>query len=123
MKFLALVFAAMLLFVGCKKSTDVGCELADKAAFGAATSVAMTLECKNVDAIKASLMDQIKKFNLCVNETPQGMIGDLVCPKVVDTVVDIGLKALPTEWECKGGTITDIAKTKMTELCKEKVSL
>jgi len=120
-----LVLAAFACaFTGCKESkpfTDPLCDTAIKAITGAAQGVAGALGCANLPAVAAAMSKPVKDLAIC-KEGQQGLIGDIVCPQVGNFVMDIGLGALPADWQCSGGTSGEAAKALIVEQCKKAVT-
>ena len=81
------------------------CGILFSAVTGTAQGVALAFDCANVAAIAADLSAPIQKLNLCPKdgEKALGTIGDTVCPQAAEFVASVGVGALPTKWECKGG--------------------
>ena len=117
------ILIGFVMFTGCKKEDvmDPACKIAVKTLYGAAQGVAEVLECSDPAAIAADLSAPIFKLNLCSANVAQGMIGELVCPKVVSTVLSIGVGALPAAWGCKGGATVAKAETALSDGCKKLI--
>jgi hypothetical protein len=123
-----LFFICLLFSFSCTKTvvTEPLCKLAFSTITGAAQGVADSLGCKNVAAIAGDISAPLVKNNLCPapgQQTQQGMIGDLVCGQVIDSVVKMGFQNLPATWQCSG-TSTDIDGWKSAALtaCKAHIT-
>ena len=113
-----LIIVTLLAFVGCTK-TPV-CD-AGKAVSGVVSAqIAVQLECKNVDAIKAYIDGQLSKANIC-GPAATGVIGDVVCGPFVDGLLSGALAQVPSDWQCTGGPAKDVLKTKLLDACKKAI--
>jgi hypothetical protein len=111
MRYTLFVFSlALILAAAC--SQKPGCFLQDQATILAADAVGSALECENKAAIQSDLGEQIAKIGLCKQDTPTGLIGDMVCPSLTAAVLLAVEKKIPASWGCK----SVVAKEKLTEL-------
>jgi len=94
------------------------CKMAFATVTGAAQGVAEVLACGNVSAIAADLSTPLQSLGLCPEVVQQGFLGDVVCPKVADVVVSMGVTTLPTAWGCTGGKPAEELKAAILEKCK-----
>lgn len=108
-----------LLFTGCPQAKAPLCEIQKKASDSFASSIAVAFNCAKTDAIASSLNKALEPVKLCEGEVaPSSVITDFVCPAMVKYAVGQGVNALPSEWECTGGTATtELLEAKLNELC------
>jgi hypothetical protein len=118
----AILMFGMLFIGGCKKQSDTGCDLAKTAADAGAKGIGQVLGCANVDAISADFLKKVNELDICKKQVAQGMVGDLVCPKLVDAAMSAGLSSLPPAWECKGGIVKEQAQTILLDACKKAIT-
>lgn len=120
MRLLSVVFLGLgLLFAqGCNTP---GCLIQDQGVKLATNFVASTLQCSNVDVIKADLTKVVSNFGLCKAEKPPtGVLADTLCPVLTDAVVDfIAVNGIPSSWGCSATDAKALAKDKLTALCKQ----
>lgn len=134
-KFMFVVFA-LALTAGCTKegAKDTGnavvCAVQDVVTTTTAVAIAApdVLDCKDTAAIKKFLDGKASGLNLCKkDEAPaaaQGLVsaksavGDLVCATLIASLESQALGAIPADWQCTGGKITEEAKAKILEKCK-----
>ena len=90
-----------------------------KTAAGAGTvAVGAVLGCSGVDVMVSDMQEMlVNKTHICTNEQAAGAIAALVCPAVINYLVDTGLKGLPKAWNCTGSAITELAKTQVIAIC------
>lgn len=117
-----LVMVLGLSLFGCKKQSDTGCDLAKTAADAGAKGIGQVLGCTNVDAISADFLKKVNELDICKKQVAQGMLGDLVCPKLVDVAMQAGISSLPAAWGCKGGIIKEQAQTILLDACKKSIT-
>lgn len=122
MKFVAvLLFSVMVLF-GCKKQNDTGCELAKTAADAGAKGIGQVLGCNNIAGISEDFLKKVDELDICKKQVAQGMVGDLVCPKLVEAALGAGLTSLPAKWDCKGGIVKEQAEKVLLDACKKAIT-
>lgn len=112
---LGLVLALGL--AGCTKGS-VGCKAADRASDIIAKEVGYQLECENSAAIKLFIDKKLAEAKVC-QAGAIGIIGDLICPPIVDGVVAGVVTQIPSDWKCKGGLIKDSLKGQLLLACKK----
>ena len=83
-------------------------------------AVGAVLGCSGIEAMVSDMQDMlVGKTHICTGTVASGMVGDLVCPAVVDYLVSTALKGLPKTWNCTGSTVTDFAKSQVITYCKQ----
>lgn len=112
-----LVGLAMLFVAGCTKNPL--CDVAKSIADGVKGEVAKQLDCKNQEAIKATIVAQLEKIKVCEKAQAMSPIGDLVCQPLVDGLLGAVQTQIPAEWECTGGPGKELVKTKLIEVCQK----
>lgn len=127
MRNLLVIFALVFAVVGCTKEEAkvVLCETGKTAASLLSAQVAVQLECKNIDAIKADIEKKLVDLKVCEAPAPaptgalstKSVIGDALCKPVVEGLIAGLLTQVPAAWECTGGKLTDDAKLKLFEAC------
>ncbi len=105
------------------------CDTGKTAAGLLSAQIAVQLECKDVDAIKADVEKKLVELKVCEAPAPvvqpAGMvkplsaIGDVVCTSVVTGLTTGLLTQIPSAWGCTGGKLTDELKTKLLEACSK----
>jgi len=120
MKVLA-IFTAVLfgITVGCTKKNL--CDTGKKGIDAAAAGIAATLECTNVEQIKADLQAPFVEAKIC-DETAQGPIADIVCPLAAKTVVNYAASQVPASWGCNPEKVKTLATDKVVESCKQMLN-
>lgn len=80
----------------------------------AATGIAYALSCKNIEAVKYDVFQYVQKRGWCQDaQNVTGPIAFVVCPFVVNAVVNMALTKTPPYWECSG----TVVKTALTTAC------
>lgn len=115
-KYFALVPLLLLSLVmtSCS-SLKPGCLISDKLSSVATDVIVSKLECKSPFAVKADMDALVKGLGLCKT----GQIADLVCPSLVDSVVDkVVAGVVPSTWQCSAVGAKDLVKDALTQACK-----
>lgn len=133
MKSYLMLFVAILLVSCTSKAPEGGgpvqtpiCSFAKSMADNVAKEVASVLSCSNQSAIAASLVEKLNDWKVCEPakasaKAPQSIVGDLICPRVVDLLVTGAFKQIPKEWGCSGGVIKEAAVSKIIEVCRKSI--
>lgn len=117
MKILAIITAILFVFLsGCEKKGL--CDLGKKGIEAAASGIATTLECTNVDQIKADLLAPFVEAKVC-ESTAQGPIADIVCPLAAKTVVNYAASKIPEKWGCNPEKVKVLAADQVIVSCKQ----
>lgn len=126
---LGFLFVCCFALVGCTKDEAkvVLCDTGKTAAGFVSTTIAVQLECKNQDAIRADVEAKLVDLKICEAPKPapegkvgiQSAIGDVICKPVIDGLVAGLLTQIPSKWECSGGKVTDDLKLKLLAACSK----
>jgi len=124
MRFL-MMFVLALAFTGCTKTQT--CDLGKTATSLVAAQISTSLECKNLDAVKADIEKKLVDLKICEAKpeaTAQTMaaksaIGDVICKPVIDGLTAGLIGQIPKAWECSGGSVTEDLKLKLLEACNK----
>lgn len=54
---------------------------------------------------------------------PMGIVGDIACPIVVNTVIGFATSAIPSSWGCTGSASADSVSAALTAACEAAVPL
>lgn len=109
--FLAIAF----LMTSCT-SFKPGCIISDKLAGVAANVITSKLQCANPQAVKADMDELVKGFGLCKT----GPIADVVCPLLVDSVVNKVVNGvIPAAWACSATDAKALVRDALTLACKQ----
>ena len=131
MRNLLVILAFVFATVGCTKeeAKEVLCDTGKTAAGILSAQVAVQLECKNVDAIRADIEKKLIDLKMCAAPAPapepaglfaaKSAIGDALCKPIVEGLVAGLLTQVPAAWECSGGKLTEDAKLKLIEACSK----
>lgn len=109
-----------LFLFGCTKDSSPVCEISKIVADTVGKEVAVQLDCKKPQAVVDSLFKQLEEWKVC-SPTQQGPIGEIICPRIVDSVVSGAFKQIPAAWECSGGALKDQAKQQLLDMCKKAI--
>lgn len=110
--------AGIAAFSGC--TTVNKCEFGDMVATRAVMGIAKSLDCYGVDAMRVDVRVWINPKTLCNRDkdvVAEGFMATLICPKVVDGMVQAGLTNVPPRWDCKGGFVADQAHEALLQGC------
>lgn len=117
-------FAVSMLFTtsGCT-GKDPACEVAKLVAKPVAAGLGHLASCKNPSALEPWLIDRIKaiKPDLCTAPSAKSIVGEIICPSLIEGVIGGGIGLLPKEAQCSGGTLAETAKAELLKLCKESI--
>lgn len=125
MKMITFLFVCVFALVGCTKqdAKEVLCDSGKTASGLLASQIAVQLECKNVDAIRADLDLKLIDLKVCepapVTIQAQGALGDAVCTQLVGALTSGLLVQIPAKWECTGGAVTEDIKAKLIASCSK----
>lgn len=126
MRLVAILTVCLFTFVGCTKqqAKDVLCDTGKTASGLLSAQIAVQLDCKNVDAIRADIEKQLVSLKICEAPKPaanlmsaKSAIGEAICKPVIDALAAGALTQIPAGWECKGGQVTDDLKLKLYAAC------
>lgn len=112
---LALMLA---MTAGCTSKSK--CELATKVSGVISAEIAVTMACKNKDAIQADIQKVFENAKLCEPQA-SGQIGEVICPLVITGLITGALKTIPAKWECSGGVAKDGLGAALLEICKKTI--
>lgn len=116
-----IVFSFLLLFVvGCTSGTSPVCEVGKTVTGVVADQIATQLSCKNKVAIEASLNQKLVDLKLCA-PAASSVIGEIICPSLVSSVVNQIAIKIPAEWQCSGGTVKDDLKNYLLAACRSSI--
>lgn len=125
MRFVLAIFMVVGL-AGCSLFKNAGCDVSKALSTTMSGEITKQLTCKNTDAIKASLDEQLVKLKVCEKKeeavAAKALIdaGTLICAPVVEAVLGTAVAQIPTTWECSGaGPIPDKLRADLLELCKK----
>lgn len=114
---LAILLAIAVSLGGCTKKKS--CDEVDRILKVASQSAATFLDCSNPEAILKDMQDKVDAAGMCEGNRLQGVIQDLVCPRVVAYVKNkIVELSLPKEWGCKGGVPAEMLEKFLVNKCK-----
>lgn len=125
---MSFLLACCFLFVGCTKQDAkvVLCDTGKTAAGFVSTTIAVQLDCKNQDAIRADVEAKLVDLKICEAPKPEAnkigalsVVGDAICKPVIDGLVAGLLTQIPSKWECSGGKVTDDLKLKLYAACSK----
>lgn len=120
MKVLAIIAVVLLGVFGCTKKNL--CDSGKKGIEAAAAGIAATLECTNVDQIKADLQAPLLDAKIC-EESAQGPIADIVCPLAAKTIVSYAASQIPPGWGCNPEKVKTFATDKVILTCKQMLGV
>lgn len=112
-----LIFALIvpLLLSNCS-SLKPGCLIQDKLSAVATDVIVSKLQCANSFAVKIDMDALVKGMGLCKT----GQIADLVCPSLVESVVNkLASAAIPQEWGCTATDAKALVKDTLLGVCKQ----
>lgn len=122
-----LLISLSLLFTGCTKNSL--CDAGKTAGGLISAQVAVSFDCKGVDAIRSDIEAKLVSLKVCEAPAPapvppsgveiKSAVGSLVCKAVIDGLAAGLLKSVPSKWECSGGPLTEEVKTKLLEACSK----
>ena len=111
---------------------SVACDVQKAVTSAASQSVAKTLGCANAQAVNDDIDKAIGSSSLCEKMDVEkallkagkfkGILGDSLCPGVVNSIVKTALTKIPATWECKGSVTTANITELLTKACKENVN-
>lgn len=122
MKFIMIL---ALFLAACTTVSPVVCSVETDVAQALSAQVATSLNCSNPAAIQASLLTALGKANLCTTSVAsakhlKSIIGDVVCPIAVSTVLDTVTGALPASWGCELSSAQNLSQL-LTTACESKL--
>lgn len=117
---------ALCLFglAGCTKGSDPACEVAKIVAKPVAAGLGHLASCKKPAALEPWLIDRIKaiKPDLCeAKPSVKSIVGEIICPSLIEGLIGGGVGLLPAEAECSGGQLAETAKAELLKICKESI--
>lgn len=115
-----ILLISLVALVGCTGKETPVCQVGKVISETVAKEVAVQLDCKNEQAIVDSLFKQLESWKVC-EPSMQSVIGDLICPRLVDSLVNGTFKQIPASWGCSGGSLKDTAKDQLTALCRKSI--
>lgn len=109
----------MIAVAGCTGKSPV-CEVAKIIAAPVAAEIAIQLDCKDEAAINAALAAQLESYKVC-DPAAKSVIGEIICPRLIDGLMNGVLKQIPATWKCTGGDLKTGAAAKLLEICKKSI--
>lgn len=102
-----IAFMSIVVFEACK---DKDCSVIKPYSDIAASTMAKTLDCKGVDAMKADFITFCAEKGLCKGQpmsfdASKGPIASMLCPVLVPWLVGFGSGKLPPAWQCSGAPV------------------
>lgn len=119
MKKLLYIFPFVII-TGCTSGDSPVCTVGKVVSETAAAEIAVQLDCKNKQAIVDDMFKQLEGWGVCM-KSQQSVIGDILCPRVVDSLVNGVFKQIPTAWGCTGGELKETAKQHIIDVCKKAI--
>ena len=125
MKYL-IVLIICIGFIGCTSKSNpvatVGCDVETAVATTFTSTIATTLNCTNTTQIQSDLMGALGKTNLCSMATsqavtPNGPIGSIACPIVVNAAIGLAATKIPSSWECSPTATIATLSTALSAAC------
>lgn len=118
-------FAVSMLFTtsGCT-GKDSACEVAKLVAKPVAAGLGHLASCSNPAALEPWLIERIKaiKPDLCeAKPSVKSIVGEIICPSLIEGVIGGGIGLLPADAKCTGGQLAETAKAELLKLCKESI--
>lgn len=138
MKYLLLILSVLVVSCTSKTTTDpnpvqtVGCSIEGDLTTAFANSVSQLLTCTDVTAIQVDLLNALGKANLCAKSTPavtsktvspKGVIGDIVCPLAVQSVMGLVGTKVPVGWKCTPAAGTSGLNAALVATCSKVVGI
>ena len=112
------MIVSLLAMVSCTPK----CDVQDKVVVAISDKIVTTFECKKPEAVKATVVEELKKHDMCKDPSApnaKGAVGDAVCPMIGKALVGLVLNGvMPAAWECTGGATTDQLEKIVTDTCK-----
>lgn len=117
------IVLAFFFIGGCTKSQL--CDAGKTASGLLAAQVAVQLDCKNTDAIRADIDKLLVEKKVCEVQEAQKTsavrtlisVGDVICQPVIEGLTASLLSQVPAAWGCSGGKVTEEIKLKLAEAC------
>lgn len=124
--------------------TAAGCDVETAVTAGFAGSIATAFTCSNQAAIQSSLQTALGNVNLCAANpsvaavtsaqitakkalakaaSPMGIVGSLVCPLAINTIVGFATAQIPTAWGCTASASASDIVAALTTACVAAVPL
>lgn len=105
----------------------VGCSIESSLALGLSQTFAATMSCTNVAQIQSDILSTLGSVNLCAAKPQgqvkaQGIIGDIVCPSVVGSVMALVSTKIPVTWGCKLNSSSALTVA-LTKTCSSLVGI
>jgi len=119
-RFFVLAFI-MFAFLGCTKGSSPACEVGKTVTAVVADQIATQLACKNKSAIEATLNQKLVDLKLCEKPSASSVIGEIICPSLVSSVISQITVKIPSEWQCSGGTVKDDLKNYLLAACRSSI--
>lgn len=147
MKKLLGLFAIVVLVAGCTSSSptvspivDAGCTIETAITAGMGASVATALNCSNASAIQASIQMALGNVNLCASSTTaqstaaaqvklntkltnKAIVGDILCPIALNTIVGYLSNTIPSAWSCSQSATVTALQQALTAACESAVPI
>lgn len=112
------ILSLVVLFLSMSACTALkpGCIIQDKLSTVAVDVIVSKLECKNAFAVKMDIDALVKNLGMCKT----GQIADIVCPSLVDSVVNkLVSAAIPAEWQCSAEGAKGLVREGLLAACKQ----
>lgn len=128
---ISMIFLFATLSAGCTKEAakEVLCDTGKTASAILSAQIAVQLDCKNVDAIRADVDKKLIDLKVCEAPKPpapapgvissMSAVGDVICKPVVDALFAGALTQIPATWGCTGGKLAEDAKLKILAACSK----
>lgn len=115
--FRILLALSVLALVAC--ASNPLCPAAKEAAHFMATKAAApdAFNCDAPEEIEKDIVAVLPKANIC----SASMIGDVICPPIVEKLAQGALAQLPARYKCHGGLVGDRLKAKAEEICRKSI--
>lgn len=126
----SLIILAFLM--GCTSSggtaNTVLCDAGKATASVVATGISTALSCSNVAAITATLQTKLQATSICQATsstsaafTQKSVVGNLICPPVINSLFSGGLSQIPPEWGCTGGATLSTLQATLIATCEKSI--
>lgn len=103
---------------GCTKTPEPVCTVAKTISSHVASEIATQLSCSNVDAIKATLDQKLVDLKVC-GLAAESIIGEVICPPLIEALLTGALANVPAAWGCSGGPAKEGLKDLLLVACKK----
>lgn len=123
----------------------VGCDVETAVTTAFAATVATSLACTNQTAIQSSFQTALGNVNFCASSSvssvtaaqikdaaakmtskvakPMGIVGTIVCPIAINTIIGYATAQIPTTWGCSASVSASTVGAALTAACEAAVPL